>query len=149
MKRHILLRQSFSTRRFNVQAWAIELPVAASDVIPLVCEISLLLYGRSEQLSLLFDRGRKLVLSVREGESNVTGLDDNPSSLSLNRSDAEFVLSFLLTWYRDGIAEANHVDVELVGSQAAGKDCTLVIMAEKSQPPLSGGEAERILREME
>ena len=149
MRRHIQLRQSFSTRRFDVGAWAIELPIAASDVVPLVCEITLLLYGRSDQLSLLFDRGRKLVISVCEGKSAVTGSDDNPSSLSLNRSDAEFFLCFLLTWYRDRVAEANHIDVELVGSQSAGKDCTLVIKAEESQPPLSGDEAERILREMD
>ena len=149
MRRHLQLRQSFSTRRFDTGAWAIELPIAASEVVPLVCEITLLLYGRSDQLSLLFDRGRKLVVSVCEGKSVVEGSDNSPSSLSLNRSDAEFLLCFLLTWYRDGVAEVNHIDVELVASQSAGKDCTLVVKAETSQPPLPGDEAERILREME
>ena len=149
MRRHAQLQQSFSTRRFNKRAWAIELPVAASDVVPLVCEIMLLLHDRSDQLSLLFDRGRKLVISVCEGKSAVKGSDDSPSSLSLNRSDAEFILCFLLTWYRDGIAEASHIDVELAASQSAGEDCTLIVKAEKSRPPLPGEETERILREME
>lgn len=147
MKRSIRLRHSFSTRRFDVRAWAIDLPIAASDVVPLVCEIAMLLYGRSDQLSLLFDRGRKLVVSI--GESAVIGSNDSVSSVSLARNEVEFILGFLLTWYRDGVAEANHIDVELVGSQSAGRDCTLVITAEESQPPLSGDEAGRILREME
>jgi len=148
MRRHLQLRHSITTQRFDARSWAIELPVAASDVVPLACEITLLRYGRSDQLSLLFDKGKKLMVSIAETHSTVTGAADSPSSLSLGRNDAEFLLCFLLTWYRDGVAEANHIDIELIGSQSAGEDCTLVVQAENSRPPIPGDEAERILREM-
>ncbi|MCG8648300.1 MAG: hypothetical protein MI861_00620 [Pirellulales bacterium] len=148
MKRHLQLRQSITTQRFNARSWAIEMPVAASDVVPLVCEISLLLCDRSDQLSLLFDKGKKLMVSVAETSLAISGAVNDPLSLSLRRSDAEFLLCFLLTWYRDGVAEANHVDIELVGNQSVGEDCTLVVQAENSRPPIPGDEAERILRKM-
>ena len=148
MKRHLRLRHPFTTQRFDARSWAIELPIAASDVIPLVCEVSLLLLGRSDQLSLLYDNRHKLVVSLCDSLSRVTGSDENPATLSLSRSDLEFVNCFLLTWYRDGVAETNHVDIELAGSSSVGEDCTLVIQAENSRPPLPGDETERILREM-
>jgi len=110
--------------------------------------MSLLLFGRSDQLSLLFDIGNKLIVSVVDSSSEIAGSDETPMSLRLGRRDVEFMMSFLLTWYRDGVAETNHIDIELVGSPLAGEDCTLVIQAENSRPPLSGDEAERLLRDM-
>lgn len=148
MRRHLQLRQSFETCRFDSESWAIELPIASSEVPILICEITLLLFGRAAQLSLLFPLQKKVLLTVSAGSSTVDGTDVQPISLNLSRIHLEFVLGYLCTWYRDGVAEVNHIDVELKGSEGAGSDCTLVVKADQSQPPLSGEEAERILREM-
>lgn len=148
MRRHIQLRHAFETCRFDARSWAIELPLVGSEVANLICEITLLLFGRSNQLSLLFAEEKKLLLTVSNGNSTVGGSDSSPSSVSLSRNDLEFVLCYLLTWYRDGTAEVNHIDVELEGIESVGPDCTLVVKAEQSQPPLPGKEAERILRDM-
>ena len=148
MRRHIQLRQSFETCRFDTRSWAIELPIIGSDVAILICEITLLLFGRAKQLSLLFVDEKKLLLTVSNGSSIVDGSNSGPSSLSLSRNDLEFVLCYLLTWYRDGTAEVNHIDVELIGSESIGPDCTLIVKAEQSQPPMPGAEVERMLREM-
>ena len=148
MRRHLQLRNSFETQRFDERSWAVELAIVNSEVSSIICELTLLLYGRSDQLSLLFESKKKIVVSVAQSESAIIGSDDRFSSLSLNRNDAEFLLCFLLTWYRDGVAEVNHIDIELIGSQSDGKDCTLVVKAENSQAPLPGDEAERILREL-
>lgn len=148
MKRNLRLQQPFLTHRFDVRSWAVELPITTSDVAPLVCEISLLLFGRSDQLSLLFDKGRKLIVSLVEDSSRIAGSKEGTMSLRLTRRDLEFIICFLLTWYRDGLAETNHIDIDLIGSSSIGEDCTLVLQAENSQPPLPGNEAERIIRKI-
>lgn len=149
MKRHIHLRRCFATRRFSAETWAIQLPIAAADVVMLACEISLLLHGRSDQLSILVDRGKKLVLSVHDAESTVTGADGSPSAVRLSRNDTEVVLCYLLDWYRDGFAETKHIDIDLIGDKSMGQDCTLVLEAENPRPPIPGEEAERIIRKMQ
>ncbi|MGL4460997.1 MAG: hypothetical protein ACRDD1_19610 [Planctomycetia bacterium] len=145
MRRHLQLRQAISTIRFDSRSWAIELPVASSEVQVLVCEISLLLFARTKQLAFLFGKKQGLSLALSEGGSTVSGSEDN-ALVALSRNALESVLCYLLAWYRDGVAEVTHVDIEVVGSESAGVDCTLVIKADQFQPFLPGDEAERILR---
>lgn len=148
MKRHLRLRQLFETKRFNKDSWAIILPVSSGDVVALICEISLLLFDRSEQVSLLFESGQKLIVSKTDGDSRVSGSDADAGPLCMSRRDLESLFCFLLTWYRDGIAEVNHIDIELRADASVGQDCTIVIQSEVSQPPLPGNEAARIVRQM-
>lgn len=148
MRRHLQLRQAFETLRFDPENWAIELPIVGSEVPILICEITLLLFGRATQLSLLFPGQKKVLLTLSDGSSTVDGNDLQPLSLNLSRNDLEFVLGYLSTWYRDGTAEVNHIDVELKERRDAESDCTLIFKADQSRPHLSGEDAERILREM-
>ena len=148
MRRHVQLRQSIETFRFDPRSWAIELPIVGSEVPLLICETTLLLFGRATQLTLLFPDQKKVLLTVSNERSIVEGTVEQPTTIKLSRNDLEFVLAYLITWYRDGAAAVNHIDIDLMGTEAIGTDCTLVVKADQSQPPLTGEEAERILREM-
>ena len=148
MRRHIQLRNPLETCRFDQRSRAIELPIAGPEVQNLICEATMLLFGRATQLSLHFPGQKKVLLTVSNEESTVNGMDEQPTAVSLSRNDLEFVIGYLITWYRDGAAEANHIDIDLRGTDANGSECTLVVKADHSQPPLSCEVAEQILRGM-
>jgi hypothetical protein len=150
MKRHVRIQQPFTTHRFDVRSWAIELPIAASDVVAIICELSLLLFGRSEQLSVLCGNERKLVISLGNRVSQMPQSVEESAAIafSLSRNDLEVVTCYLLTWYRDGAAETKHIDIPILSNRAAGEDCTLVIHAAISRAPMTGDDAERMLRHL-
>lgn len=148
MKRHLQLRHPFVTQRFDANSWAIRVQIESTAVAPLCCELMMLLFEKAEKLSLLFGHNHKLILAVTSEMSHATGDNEKAIPINLSRIDFEFLLGFLLSWYRDGIAEVNHVDIELRSDNASGNDCTLVIEAEISRPPMPSEEVERILKNM-
>ena len=148
MKRHLQLRRCFSTQRFDARSWAIRVQIESTEVAQLCCELMLLLFEKAEKLSLLFEQNHKLTLAVTSEQSRTTGGNQNTIPVNLSRRDLELLLGFLLTWYRDGVAEVSHIDIELISDNASGKDCTLVVEANSSRPPLPAEEVERMLKNM-
>lgn len=148
MKRHLQLRYTFNVQRYSTDAWSIGLPIATLEVAPLCCELSLLLLEKVEAISLLFTNGSKLVISITTENSRVTNFETKTISIALCRRDLEMVLCFLLIWYRDSVAEVNHLDIDLVSTTSFGPDCTLIVEAEESRLPLTADEAMKILKEM-
>ena len=59
--------------------------------------------------------------------------------MNLTTSDLDFVRHFFLRFYRDGLAEVDHIDVQ------TGDGGYIIFCAELSVPPLSAEEAERLL----
>jgi hypothetical protein len=147
MNRRLELRQSLETCRFDATNWAAELTVRSSEVTSLICELTLLIFGKSNQLT-LSSASSDTVLAVSKENSSVEVRDTRRFLVSMSRNDLEFIVSYLLAWYRDGFAEVNHIDLELSGAEDCGRNCTLVVRAEASRYPMNGEEAQRMLREL-
>lgn len=147
MNRRLELRQSLETCRFDATNWAAELTVRSSEVTSLICELTLLIFGKSNQLT-LSSASSDTVLAVSKEYSSVEVRDTRRFLVSMSRNDLEFIVSYLLAWYRDGFAEVNHIDLELSGAEDCGRNCTLVVRAEASRYPMNGEEAQRMLREL-
>jgi hypothetical protein len=147
MNRRLELRQSLETCRFDATNWAAELTVRSSEVTSLICELTLLIFGKSNQLT-LSSASSDTVLAVSKENSSVEVRDTRRFLVSMSRNDLEFIVSYLLAWYRDGFAEVNHIDLELIGAEDCGRNCTLVVRAEASRYPMNGEEAQRMLREL-
>ena len=147
MNRRLELRQSLETCRFDATNWAAELTVRSSEVTSLICELTLLIFGKSNQLT-LSSASSDTVLAVSKEKSSVEVRDTRRFLMSMSRNDLEFIVSYLLAWYRDGFAEVDHIDLELSGAVDCGTNCTLVVRAEVSRYPMNGEEAQRMLREL-
>ncbi len=147
MNRRLELRQSLETCRFDATNWAAELTVRSSEVTSLICELTLLIFGKSNQLT-LSSASSDTVLAVSKEKSSVEVRDTRRFLMSMSRNDLEFIVSYLLAWYRDGFAEVDHIDLELSGAEDCGTNCTLVVRAEVSRYPMNGEEAQRMLREL-
>ena len=147
MNRRLELRQSLEICRFDATNWAVELKVRSLEVTSLICELTLLIFGRSHQLTLSFAGSDTIVLGVTAEKSSVEVCGIRRLLVSMNRNDLEFIMCYLITWYRDGFAEVDHIDLELSGTEDCGSDCTLVVKAESWQHIMTGEEAERMLRE--
>ena len=147
MNRRLELRQSLETCRFDAINWAVELTVRSSEVTSLICELTLLIFGKSNQLT-LSSASSDTVLAVSKEKSSVEVCDTRRFLVSMSRNDLEFIVCYLLAWYRDGFAEVDHIDLELSGTEDCGRNCTLVVRAEASRYPMDGEEAQRMLREL-
>ena len=146
MNRRLELRQSIETCRFDVINWAVELTVGSSEVTSLICELALLIFGKSRQLT-LSSASIDTVVAVSKEKSSVGVCDASRLLVSMSRNDLEFIVCYLLAWYRDGCAEVDHIDLELSGTEDCGRKCTMVVRAEVSRYPMNGEEAEWMLRE--
>jgi hypothetical protein len=106
----------------------------------------LLIFGKSNQLT-LSSASSDAVLAVSKEKSSVEVHDNRRFLMSMSRNDLDFIVCYLLAWYRDGFAEVDHIDLELIGTEDRGRNCTLVVRAEASRYPMNGEEAQRMLRE--
>ena len=65
------------------------------------------------------------------------------STLELRRSGGARV-RFFLTYFRDGIAAVDHVDVQAITGED-GQECYITFMVPESAPPVSSAEARKRL----
>jgi len=94
--------------------------------------------GQGTRIRVSFDGSTKL----SRGEVHNSAID---ASICLSKTDLEFAESYSLKYFRDSMAEVNHIDIPLYGSDRGLEVGTLVIKADQSSTPLSPGEAGRIL----
>jgi hypothetical protein len=62
----------------------------------------------------------------------------------LTRSDLDYVIHFFLKYYRDGLAEVDHIDLEVL-CDSEGQDSCITLKVSEFMPPLDSDEAERRL----
>ena len=85
------------------------------------------------------DSSEKIELCIAtENQSHVNEYKDRVV-VSLTKSDLDYIRSFFLRYYRDGVAEVDHLDIQ----NSDGGYTTFC--AEQSVPPVSAGEAKRRL----
>ncbi|MCA3006187.1 MAG: hypothetical protein LW650_12055 [Planctomycetaceae bacterium] len=98
----------------------------------------------------LEDRGGRVKAAIqvadgarRGGGARATG-EGEGRRIVLSQTALEYVMSFVLKYARDGMAEVDHVDLD-VDADDPGEAFTLTLSATRSTPPVSAEEARRRL----
>jgi hypothetical protein len=111
-------------------------------------EISLLLQGLAESLTVRSPNGGTLLLSLLADKSvkrsAVSRGGTNRLRFDLSRTQAEYLQTVLLRAYRDGMADVEHVHVE---GAFAGTTYDLTFFFGASRPPMSAEEAAKLLQD--
>jgi hypothetical protein len=111
-------------------------------------EISLLLQGLAESLTVRSPKGGTLLLSLladkRVRRSAVSCGGTDKLRFDLSRTQAEYLQTVLLRAYRDGMADVDHVHIE---GALAGTAYDLTFFFGASRPPMSAEEAARRLQD--
>ncbi len=81
---------------------------------------------------------------ISTGRRSTVIWKDNLALIELTSTEIEYWLAWSLKYYRDGIADVNHIDVE-IKSQSKTKNIALTLMVNNAQPPVSAEEARRRL----
>jgi len=70
--------------------------------------------------------------------------DSETTRLDITMTDLDYLLHFFLKYYRDGVAEVDHLDLELA-PEKAGQDACITFKVPESVQPVSPEEAKRRL----
>lgn len=109
-------------------------------------ELFLLRESLVERVVLVGEPGTTVSLTAKQGSATSTGSYGRASAeLFLSLRDLELLNSFLLKYYRDGVAEVGHIDIGLFRPGSNIEEGTLVVQAAEAKPGMSSDEARRIL----
>jgi hypothetical protein len=120
------------------------LAVGWDDLVPLILNLDLL---RAQLTSCLRITSPRRQVEISLGPPPVSRFED-PEVLEFSERDLDFVLSYLLVYYRDGAADVDHIDITLEHPGGSG-ELDFTIKVEASKPPLSPAEAKRAIDEIE
>jgi len=68
------------------------------------------------------------------------------SQLEITRTNLGYLQHFFLKYYRDGVAEVDHIDLEAINADTGKKDIYITFRVPDSRPSVSPEEAESRLR---
>jgi hypothetical protein len=117
----------------ELDQWTLGLCLLANELVD-----SIRVIGRASELVIRLDA------HLKRGRNGTAALDKQSVAISLGRTEIEAWQHFFLRALRDGVAEVDHLDVEL---RMVPDDqlIDLVLKIKKSRPPLSAEEAARLL----
>jgi len=143
MKKKVLLAAEFSEQVIEDQA-AFKLDLAQSDIPDLCLSLCLL---REELVSqVCLQSNGKLGLCLERSESTNNRLVRSPTlSLQMTRTELERLVYFFLTYYRDGWADVDHIDVEADDDVPNRMAAYVIFVVPAYKPPVSADEAKRRL----
>jgi hypothetical protein len=90
----------------------------------------------------------KLKISVSPSKTLAVGevrWHDKYIDLIISRTELDAWLHFFLMYYRDGIGDVDHIDVDVTSNQGGSKNLFLVLMIPEARPPVSEAEVRRRL----
>lgn len=98
---------------------------------------------------LLFPGVIKLRIGVNEflekSERAKVTISPNEILLSVHPEELEYWLVFFLKYFRDGVAEVDHIDVEASTNSVQPEEVYLVFQVKDVTPPMSAEEARKII----
>jgi hypothetical protein len=113
--------------------------------------LCLLKEGLIDSLTVAEERGedtveiRVLAKPKIPGRANAS-LRSNRAQLEIPRTSLEYLQTFFLRYYRDEIADSDHIDLEAIDIDSGKQDEYITFRVPDSKPPASPAEAERRLR---
>jgi len=145
---HLTLPLRLSLKHHPGQSVALE-SISISAVTEWCLALCLLREGVAEAVSVREEAGNgKLeIQAMSQAGSQVrtrARLDAGSVHLALTPRDLEYLLHFFLRYYRDGVAEVDHLDLEVV-TGTEDQEVSITFKVPESAPPLSASMARRRL----
>jgi hypothetical protein len=147
MNRILRLSTPALVNKYDFTSSSIALAVKEDEYQPMLCEMLLLAWSRASTLSLECSDGVCIRITCSGEIAGINSRGISKYDISLRSEDLEYASSYLLTWYRDGCAEVQHIDIDLRASD--GSECMLIITAEKYANPMSAEEAIKEMRKQD
>ncbi len=150
IKRLIEIEGKIEFERYDSENWELILNIKRKDVVVLCMEMQLLEYERSQNLTIKSKNSPNTVtFKMLEGDGRAEAREDKKNfKVSLSRRQVMAMLAYILEYYRDSYASASHMHLEVSEKSPLGRSGDITIVAEKSAKPMSGEEAEQILKNM-
>jgi hypothetical protein len=85
------------------------------------------------------------------GKNNTRGIirlkftSSTLTQLEITKGDVEYLLQFFLKYYRDGMADVDHIDLDAVNADTGDKGLYVTFRVQHSKPPVTPEEAQRRL----
>jgi hypothetical protein len=111
--------------------------------------LSLLKEGLIETLTVTEQRGRGTkVQFLKESKVNRAvrvSFHAGRSQVVMTDNSIDYVQHFFLKYYRDGLAEVDHIDLQAVDAETGNSEIYVTFQVAESIPPVTGEEAKRRL----
>lgn len=72
-------------------------------------------------------------------------LSSKSSEVALTKNSLDYMEHFFLTYYRDSIAEVDHIDLEAIDTETGNKAIYITFQVLECRPPISAEEAQKRL----
>lgn len=143
MHRSLLIASDGGIERVDETLYELNLGSTAPEVM--VAELELLVSGLAPSITLRH-RSNKLQINVSCGDVAGRATAETTTeklALTLSKTEIGYWLAYFARYYRDGVAEVDHIDVEAVSTKGVGVDVRLRVA--RSAPAVSPEEARRRL----
>jgi hypothetical protein len=152
IKRFIEISDNIELGRYDANNWELLLNIKYTDIAPLCMEMHLLEYKQSQVLTVKSKSTSKIIIfslsdDLNEKRINIDKTDDK-FKVELTFNGLQYIISYLLEYYRDSYAAASHIHLEVSEKSPLGRNGDLTIVAEKSANPMSGEELEKLIEDM-
>ena len=112
--------------------------------------LCLLKEGLIETLIVAEERGKSKMIKFRATQETdrVTQVTFKPDfgQVEITRNQLGYLHRFFLKYYRDGVADVDHLDLEAINADTGEIDAYITFRVPDSRPPVSPEEVERRLR---
>jgi hypothetical protein len=146
MTRTVKTRRPIRLEKFNDGWQAATIEVDKANLDSILLELSLIREDLVERVVFLGQAGTSISAQLKNDSDWSSGsFTKEKAVLNLCLREVDFTLSFLLKYYRDGVADVDHIDVAIFDRNSDAEIGTLTIHVADARPPISGEEAMRIL----
>ncbi len=146
MTRTLRAPHALTVEQFKDDTWGASFKIDSRLLAPVLLELALIRESLADRLICLGENGVKVSLHLtRDNEFSSGHYEKSTADIMLSQRDLEFLSSFLLKYYRDRVAEVDHIDIDIYRPDSGVEEGVFIIQAADSNPGMSGDEARRIL----
>ncbi len=150
MKKHLRLPIVFELKEYPEQS-VFKLRLGSEALRDWCLGLSLLKDRMIEALIVSDEQGRKeveiQVLSTTEITARTQAdFRRETAQLKTTPNQLDYLLSFFLKYYRDGIAEVDHIDLEATATGTKNEDAYIIFTVPDFVPPMTPQELEKRLK---
>jgi len=150
IKRFIEIENTIKFKTYNQDEWELLLKINRNDAIKLLLEMHLLEYSLAQIVSVKSKTTSEIIaFSLSENPNEkISTIEkiNNKLKISLLFINLQYLISFLLRYYRDSHTPTNHIHLDISEKSPLGKSGDVIIETEDESNPLSGEELEKLLK---
>lgn|SRR5574341_94789 len=146
MKKHLLI--PVRMKRSTLPDWdSLVIEFSDESISDLCAGLFLLKEGLITSLSVSekSGNGKLNIRTLTDNDQSQVTWEANTAQIKLNENDFEYCSHFFLKYYRDGIAEVDHIDIEYAGDDSGAALGYIVMKVSRYHPPGSAEELRQLL----